>query len=105
MASLPPVRTIARRLAVAAAVGLLVVLAWYLPRPGFRWTRLVLFGLIAAAAVAGAVGVVRHRPVVAAAGGLCLVALGAWQAAIGVFVLPVALALLLAGTLDVEAQS
>jgi|GEM_PF-2372777 len=90
-------QTLASGLAVFAALALTVVLLGYLPRDGFRSTRLLLFALVAGLAWASALGVVRDRPVVGGAGAAGVALLGFWQAALWIWLLPAA-GLLLVGT-------
>lgn len=81
--------------ASVASVGLLtLVLLALLPAPGYRTSRLLLFGLVALVAWVGAAGAVWKRvwPLVGGAAGLFL--LGFWQFTLGVVMLPAAAVLL-----------
>lgn len=100
MSPSPSETDVVRGLAVFAVLGLVGVLLYYLPQPGYSESRLVLFGLIAAAAVLGGVGVVRHSARLTAVGAVGLVLLGFWQAVLGVVILPVAGLLVVAVLLE-----
>ncbi|WP_211313357.1 hypothetical protein [Halarchaeum salinum] len=89
-----------RGIAVLSVLGLVGVLLYYLPQPGYSQSRLVLFGLIAGAAVLGGVGIVLHRATLTAVGVVGLFLLGFWQAVLSVFILPVAALLVAAALLD-----
>lgn len=82
-----------------SVLGLLVVLGYLLPQQGYGQSRLVLFALIAVAAILGAVGVGLDRPSVTGAGVVGLFLLGFWQAVLSVFIYPVIMLLLVATVL------
>lgn len=90
---------VVRVLAVLAVLGLVGVLLYYLSVPGYSRSRLVLFALLGGAGVVGGVGATFRRRDLVLAGSAGLFLLGFWQAALGVFVLPVAAVLLLAAVL------
>ncbi|MFB6121425.1 MAG: hypothetical protein ABEJ68_09950 [Halobacteriaceae archaeon] len=92
----------ARAVAEFGVSALLVVLASYLPKPRYSESRLLLFGLVAGAALLGGVGVVRRRPALTLAGAVGLLLLGFSQATLGVYAVPVAVLLLFAGFLEHE---
>ena len=91
---------VVRGMAVISVLGLVGVLLYYLPQPGYSQSRLVLFGLIAGAAVLGGAGVVLRRATLTAVGVFGLFILGFWQAALSVFILPVAALLVVAAFVD-----
>ncbi|SDR19990.1 hypothetical protein [Natronobacterium texcoconense] len=95
--------TAARGIVVLTVVGLVGVLLYYLPQPGYGPFRLVLFGLIAGAAVLGGIGVVRRRPAFTIGGIVGLFLLGFWQAVLSVFIFPAIGLFLLALLLDYDA--
>lgn len=67
---------IVRGMAVLSVLELVGVLLYYLPQPGYSQSRLVLFGLIAGAAVLGGAGVVLRRATLTAVGVFGLFSLG-----------------------------
>lgn len=93
---------LARWAALGAVFAFLGVLLWLLPQPGYRLSRFLLFGALAAAALVGGLGVLARRPGVTAVGIGGLVLLGFWQAVLGIFVLPVIVLLLVVALLDRE---
>lgn len=84
-----------RGLAVLAAVYLTIGLLWVLPSPGFGVSRLLFSALVVALAWVGAIGALRQRPALVAAGGVGLVLFGFWQAVLWIFMLPAAGVLLI----------
>jgi len=100
MSALQSKTDVVREIALLSVLGLVGVLLYYLPQPGYSQSRLVLFGLIAAAAVLGGAGIVLHRATITVVGTVGLFLLGFWQAALGVFILPVAAFLVAAALLD-----
>ena len=84
---------------VARAASILAVLAYYLPSPGYRPSRLYLFVLIGAVGVLGAIGAVLDRPRLVGASGVGIFLLGFWQAVLGVVMVPVAVILSLTAVL------
>jgi hypothetical protein len=60
--------SIARGTSVVVVTAFLGVLGWYLLQPGYQWTRLGLFVVLGALAVASMVGVWYHRERVVAGG-------------------------------------
>ena len=86
----PSTMAAVRGLTVLVVAAFLGVLGWYLGQPGYTSARLALFAALGASAVAGAAGVVSGRPFVAAGGACALLLLGFWQAALWLYVLPVA---------------
>ena len=95
---------IVRGATVLSVLGLVGVLLYYLPQPGYSQSRLVLFGLVAGAAVLGGTGVVLRRFTVTMVGVVGLFLLGFWQAVLSVFIFLVIGLLLVAALLDHEAD-
>ncbi|GAA0287158.1 hypothetical protein [Halobacterium noricense] len=79
-----------RGLTVLVVAAFLGVLGWYLGQPGYTSARLTLFVALGASAIAGAAGVVSGRAFVAVGGACALFLLGFWQAALWLYVFPVA---------------
>ena len=100
MSAPQPKTDIVRGTAVLSVLGLVGVLLYYLPQPGYSQSRLVLFGLIAGAAVLGGIGVVLRRATLTAVGVLGLFLLGFWQAVLSMYILPVAVLFVVAALLD-----
>jgi hypothetical protein len=96
---------LARLVAVVGVLVLLTVLLWMLPQPGYSRSRLVLFALIAGAAVLGATGVLLRRSIVTTVAVVGLFLLGVWQAVLSVFIWPVIGLFLLVALLDYEDSS
>jgi hypothetical protein len=86
----PSTTAAVRGLTVLVVAAFLGVLGWYLGQPGYSPARLALFAALGASAIAGAAGVVSGRTLVAAGGACALFLLGFWQAALWVYVFPVA---------------
>jgi len=86
--------TIARGISAVVATAFLGVLGWYLFQPGYSWTRLALFGILGALAVAGTVGVWYHRRRVVAGSAVGLLLLTVSVAGtLWLFILPVVIVL------------
>jgi hypothetical protein len=94
-----------RGTAYVSVLGLIAVLLWLLPQPGYSQSRLVLFGLITAAAALGTTGTYLHHPKVTVAGVIGLFLLGFWQAVLSVFIWPVIGLLILTAIIDYENSS
>lgn len=84
---------VARSVALLSVVGLVAVLLWYLPSPGYGPTRLSFFVLIGAIGVIGVVGAFLDRPFVVGGSAAAMFLLGFWQFTLGLFMLPVAVVL------------
>ena len=91
--------TAVRALAVLAVVGFLGVLGWSLGQPGYTSTRLLLYAVLGGFAIAGAAGIVYERPFVGAGGACGLLLLGFWQAALWLYIFPVAALLVVAAVI------
>lgn len=94
-----------RGVAVGATVLLTLALLALLPQPGYRFSRLAYFALVAAVAWIGAAGAVWRRPRLLAASAVGLFGFGFWQFTIGLVMVPTAfvhlvVAMLLAGRDD-----
>ncbi|WP_439026191.1 hypothetical protein [Haloarchaeobius sp. DT45] len=88
MSELDSQLTAVRAAAVAAVFGLTVALMVFLPKSGYRLSRLVLFALLAGAGWLGVFGAFRERFRLVLASVFVLLALGSWQFTVGLFVLP-----------------
>ncbi|MCG1002169.1 MULTISPECIES: hypothetical protein [Halobacterium] len=86
----PSITAAVRGLTVVVVAAFLGVLGWYLGQSGYTSARLALFAALGASAIAGAAGVVSGRAFVAAGGACALLLLGFWQAALWLYVFPVA---------------
>lgn len=82
--------TAVRTLAVLVVVAFLGVLGWSLGQPGYNPTRLLLYAVLGGLAVVGAAGIAYERPFVGACGACGLLLLGFWQAALWLYIFPVA---------------
>jgi hypothetical protein len=91
--------TAVRALAVLVLVAFLGVLGWSLGQPGYNSTRLLLYAVLGGFAIVGAAGIVYERPFVGAGGACGLLLLGFWQAALWLYVFPVAALLVVAAVL------
>lgn len=76
--------TLARWLVVVGTLAFLAAATWYLARPGFTPSRLVLFLVVGALAVLGALGVLWRRDRLVALAAAALFLLGFWQAVLWV---------------------
>lgn len=85
-----------RVVAVVAVFVFMAVLLYYLPSSGYSESRLVFFGVLARAALLGAVGVIVRNIAAIAVGCSVLFLLGFWRVAFGVFILPAAGVLVIA---------
>lgn len=85
--------TIVPGLTVAVTFSFLGVLGYFLFQPGYTWTRLVFFAVLGGFAVLSTAGVVYRRTRVAAGSAFVLFLLGFWQAALWLFIWPVAIGL------------
>ncbi|MGB9965751.1 hypothetical protein [Halobacterium hubeiense] len=94
--------TAVRALAVLAVAAFLGVLGWSLGQPGYNSTRLLLYAVLGGFAIVGAAGIVYERPFVGAGGACGLVLLGFWQAALWLYIFPVAGLLVVAAVLLVN---
>lgn len=97
--------TLIRGATYLSVLVLVAILLWILPSPGYSQSRLVLFGLIVAAAVLGATGTYLHRPKITATGVIGLFLLGFWQAVLSVFIWPVIGLLVLTASIDYKHSS
>lgn len=93
-----------RGAAVLSVLGLIGVLLYYLPQPGYSQSRLILFALITSAALLGGAGVVQRRVRITIIGAAGLFLLGFWQAVLAVFIYPVIALLLLAASADSDRE-
>lgn len=88
------VTAVVRGLATLGAGLLVVILLGLLITEGLTASRVALFGIICIASVIGGIGVIAENAAIAGVAGLMLLLLDFWQAAIGIFVVPVGLLLL-----------
>lgn len=92
---------VARWATLLGVVGLLGLLAWYLPSPGYGSTRLAFFAVIGSVGVIGAVGAFLDRPYVVGGSAAGMFLLGFWQFTLGLYMVPVAAILLFTAVLIV----
>lgn len=84
--------------ATLAVCFLLGALGWYLQKPGYTTSRLVLFAILGGAGVLALYGIVAERGTIVGVGITVLFALGFWQAVLWIVVYPV-IAVLVVATL------
>ena len=95
--------TAVKAVVVTVTLVFIGILGWYLGKPGYTQSRLVLFVVLGGSAVAGALGVVFQRALVTAGAAGSLVLLGFWQAVLWMYILPVVLVLVVAALVTTDA--